>query len=432
MELDVRQILWDSAAAIADHLAWAATSSFDVPVDLEVKFNGGASPAVARHYGQVLDVRSLPDDAQILDLGCGFGRVAMELTRQLRPGQRYIGLDPSVEGIEWAQRHIGSRHPNFTFERIDVRSQPYNPDGTQSGNDFRFPFDNGSLDLVFMISVLTHVDLPTVETYLREAARTLKPATGRLVSTIFLLDDEVDELIAAGRSRFSLPWSRGQSQVENPDNPELVIAHPRQAVLDILANAGFEQVEVVNGHWSGRQAPPMDFQDLLVADRATGAEYRHPVSGSSPPETRSAVVEERIREQGFCSRDELLGFITWSVSVTLNALWWQDQGWSLVLDGPGRPRLELTFEQVRSLGIPDPRTGEDLCGGGFHPVDDAGIVGLLLQAAGDPGREDVLACIHEAARNGFVVRDAMQDGGVLLLVGERGSRPAPIPAIGPS
>lgn len=428
MELDVRQILWDSAAAIADHLAWAATSAFDVPVDLEVKFNGGASPTVARHYGQVLDVRSLPDDAQILDLGCGFGRLAMELTRQLRPGQRYIGLDPNAEGVEWARRHIGSRHPNFTFERIDVRSQPYNPDGTQSGNVFRFPFDDGSLDLVFMISVLTHVDLPTVETYLREAARTLTPATGRLVSTIFLLDDEVDELIDQGRSRFSLPWSVGPSRVENPDNPEVVIAHPRRAVLDILDDAGFEQVELVNGHWSGRQAPPMDFQDLLIADRATGAEYCHPVSGSSPPETQSAVVEELIREQGFGSRDELLGFITWSVSVTLNALWWQDKGRSLVLDGPGPEPLGLTFDQVRSLSIPDPRTTDTSRDPQFQPINDEAIVALLLGAGSGPGREDVFAGIYEAARNGILVRDALRAGSVIGFAEEGVALPAPIPS----
>lgn len=426
MDLDVRQILWESACAIADHLAWTAASSFDVPMDLEERFNGGASPAVARHYGRVLDPRSLPADARILDLGCGFGRIAMELTRVLGPGQQYVGLDPNAEGIEWAQRHIGAHHPNFTFQRIDVRSRPYNPDGTMGGNDFRFPFEDDSLDLVLMISVLTHVDLPTVDNYVREAARVLRSDTGRLVSTIFLLDDEVDELIADGRSRFDLPWSAGPSRVENPDNPELVIAHPRTAVLDIVDSAGFEQVEVVNGHWCGRAAPPMDFQDLLIADRTAGVRYRHPRSASPPPEFPSTVVEDRIRQQGFGSRDELLGFITWSVAVTLNALWWQDQGRSLVLDGPRQEPLGLTFDQVRRLSIPDPRTADTVRDAVFRPINDEGIVALLLGS--DPGREEVFAGVYEAARNGLLIRDALLAGSVVGFAGEGVVRPAPIPS----
>ncbi len=253
------------------------------------------------------------------------------------------------------QHNISPRYPNFTFQRIDIKSRPYNPGGVLNGSDFRFPFEDASLDLIFMISVLTHVDLATVETYFCEATRTLKPDTGRLVTTTFLLDDEVDALLTAGRGHFRMASTHGSSRVENP---ELAIAHPRRAVLDILDSAGFAQSTVFNGYWSGRAGvTPMDFQDLLIAGRRGGTVSRLPSQPAMPPRGGDSALQRvcgRIAALADGNEFHLSRFFTWSNAVTLSAFWWLCDGLTLALAGEastGADRWHLDFDRLRKLGL---------------------------------------------------------------------------------
>ena len=416
MPLDVRQTMWESACIISDHVRNTRRLSGQAPNALHFQFNGGVAPEVADHYARILMSGGLPDTANILDLGCGFGRIAMALAPLLGPGHRYFGLDPNVEGLAWAKANIGAHHKNFFFDRIDVQSGPYNPAGTQRGDQFRFPFDDESLDLVFMISVLTHVDLPTVRTYLLESARTLKP-TGRLIATIFLLDDEVERLIAEGRSRFRLPAAHGPSRIEDPRRPELVIAHPRDAVQNLLKDAGFAQSRIVEGHWSGRQSAPMDFQDLLMASRDPDA-ILDPAT-RYPAEVGDAILlpaDMADRLADFGDRNSLLDFIVWSVALSVNLLWWGERELTLAManaDGTVTP-LSYDLSALLRTGIQfhhPSGTPDD----SFHAIDEPGIVALLIKANGAAGKEDILSCMFEAARNGLVLRDRMQAGERFVL-----------------
>lgn len=434
--VDVRQRLWASACATNSELHARLRWPNPPAGELEIMFNGGIAPDVARHYADVLTGGELPDEATILDLGCGFGRVAMALTQVLGPEQRYVGLDPNVDGIAWAASNIAPRFPNFSFQRVDIRSGPYNPTGTIDGREFRFPFPDGSLDLVFMISVLTHVDLATVENYVREAARTLKPDTGRLVGTIFLMDEEVDRLLASGQGHFRMAEVHGPSRVENAANPELAIAHPRQEVLDLLDRAGFRQHTVFDGFWSGREgATPMDFQDLLIADRGDGTVLPRPA------QPNELAPELDRREQEVCDRISAMAvgdswaasFLTWCYEVTLNAFWWQGAGLEvgraddeLAAGDPG----DLRFDALRRLGLED-LGPEGAADGTYLPLDDAATGALLVSAGRVVRRETLMACFLEAAGNGLRILDAAAAGEDLVLRHRETGRvamPAPISA----
>lgn len=426
--MNVHQRLWASACAIASELDARSAAIAQPSFDFEASFNGRVAPDAARHYAEILTSGALPEDARILDLGCGFGRIAMALARQLAPKVRYFGLDPNAGGIEWAQRNITPHHPNFTFRRIDVRSLPYNPLGRESGGSLRFPFEDASLDLVFMISVLTHVDLATVETYLREAARVLKPS-GRLVTTMFLLDDEVDHLLAAGKGSFRMAAPCGPSRVENLANPELAIAHPRQRVVDILQSAGFARHAVFNGSWSGRaSATPMDFQDLLIASHHPGP-IRRPVG-------QAAVMPDALtaEQQRLCDRiDRLTGddarlsrFITWSNALTLNALWWRVEGRTLALgEGTGAVPLPLRLEALRKLGLENIRPDVEETGGAFQALDDAAMMALVIRTGQTAGRALLLDVLFEAAENGLCLLEACRAGKAALLTAP-GRPPRPV------
>lgn len=398
---------------IAAELEERVETTIQPTVAQEIRFNGGVAPQVANHYSKILLAGSLPEGARILDLGCGFGRIAMALAQRLGPDVDYTGLDPNADGIAWAQQNITPVHPNFRFRRIDVRSKPYNPDGAETGARFRFPFEDASLDLVFMISVLTHVDLPTVETYAREAARVLKPS-GRLVTTIFLLDDEVDQLLAAGKGHFALKYQDGESRVENPANPELVIAHPRQRVLEILDQAGFAKTVVVNGHWSGRpSALPMEFQDLLIAGHDPGMiiapENRSGLQGEAMTAAQAAACARIVTLTGG-DETRFSQFISWSTALTLNAFWWQCDGWRLCLKEACPESTGLRFEALGRLGLMHIRPDGCSARPAFHPLDDAAMIALLIRAGRISSRNVLFDALVEAAENGLRVLDAIRAG----------------------
>ena len=69
-----------------------------------------------RHF---LDLGDLKPDERVLEVGCGIGRMAVPLTRYLDGGE-YEGFDVMPEAIEWCQRNISSKYPNFRFQVADI------------------------------------------------------------------------------------------------------------------------------------------------------------------------------------------------------------------------------------------------------------------------------------------------------------------------
>ncbi len=79
---------------------------------------------------------------RILDWGCGCGRVIREMTKFVPPST-LTGCDIDTEAIAWDKTHI----PGPTFDRID----PYPPTA----------YSTGAFDLIYGISVMTHLDEQT-------------------------------------------------------------------------------------------------------------------------------------------------------------------------------------------------------------------------------------------------------------------------------
>lgn len=419
------------AISLVEHGSGASTSASGStpPPSLEHELNGGPNELIGRYYAEVLtEGLDLPDDAQILDLGCGYGRVALALLPRLTGQQRYIGLDPHGEAISWAQTNIGAFHSRARFERIDLVSGVYNPDGVIRGQDYEFPFEDGSLDLVYMISVLTHVDLPTVATYIREAARTLKPGTGRLAATYFLLDGEVDDLIAAGGGAYySFPHAAGESRVENVAEPEAAIAHPRARVLEMLAEAGFSRVHVREGHWSGRTGGyPIDFQDLVIADftppAAPGRVEATPLRMDDGERTSIREVASALVAQGVVAREDVVAALLGAISLTLNALWWEDAGFTLaVADAEvgtdadvGVRGLGLDLTAARALGLGE-AAPNDASTGAAASLGEAEVTALLLGLGSRATRAALTTLVVDATRNADRVREVQRSAGSLVL-----------------
>src|SRR6478672_3358237 len=68
----------------------------------------------------LLRMFGLNRDSHVLEIGCGVGRLAYELSDQLGPSGAYVGFDISKTAIDWLNEHYAPRLPNFSFDLADV------------------------------------------------------------------------------------------------------------------------------------------------------------------------------------------------------------------------------------------------------------------------------------------------------------------------
>src|SRR3984957_18383311 len=132
--------------------------------------------------GYLVDLCGLQPGDAVLDVGCGSGRMALPLTGYLNREGRYAGFDVSRPAIAWGTEDISGSHPNFDFRVVDIQNGTYNPKGKYKASDFRFPYPDGSFDVVLLASIFTHMFEQDVEHYLHEIVRVLK-AGGRSLIT---------------------------------------------------------------------------------------------------------------------------------------------------------------------------------------------------------------------------------------------------------
>ena len=93
-----------------------------------------------------------PQDAHVLELGCGDGRDAKEI---LKRTSNYLGTDISEGLLEIARKYV----PEAKFELADMASQSF-PD---------------ELDVIFAFASMLHLNKEEVQTLLQKAAKALKP-----------------------------------------------------------------------------------------------------------------------------------------------------------------------------------------------------------------------------------------------------------------
>ena len=225
---------------------------------------GGDTRAIGKGVLEELKVTGgLKPDHRVLDVGCGIGRIAIPLTQYLSAAGSYEGFDPVSKAIAHCRERITPSYPNFRFQRADLYNRRYNPRGRHKDFEYRFPFDDASFDLVFAVSVFTHVLPDGAARYLAESARVLKPG-GRFFATFFLLDDASIEAVETRRSAISFPIRFPVHRVHKKRVPEAAVALREDFVLPLCRDNGLEMESPRFGLWSGRATAYRGFQDLLV------------------------------------------------------------------------------------------------------------------------------------------------------------------------
>jgi SAM-dependent methyltransferase len=210
-----------------------------------------------------VDMGGLQSTSRVLDVGCGLGVMGARLTRFLTPPGSYCGIDIVKVGVNWAQRAIASRHPNFSFVHVDVFNKHYNPTGTISPAEFRFPYPDEEFDFVFLKSVLTHLLPEAIRQYLQEIRRVLKPS-GRCLVSVFLLNSDSIALIDAGQSSVPLRKEIENYRVIDAKFPETAVGIPEREFLSWCAHIGLRATMPIQyGAWCGRSAF-LSYQDIVL------------------------------------------------------------------------------------------------------------------------------------------------------------------------
>jgi SAM-dependent methyltransferase len=203
---------------------------------------------------------------RVLDIGCGIGRLALPLTQYLDEDGSYDGVDPVAAGIAWCSSAITPHYPAVRFQHLDLRHPLYNPNGALDTATTRLPFGDGSFDVIAMISVLTHLDVPEVLHYASETARLLAPG-GRCFATAFQMNVPARAALEAGVGRIGFdPAQPGPVWQSNPEAPLAGVAFEEDVLLEMFLRHGLRRRNPAQyGHWSGRDAA--NFQDICIFER---------------------------------------------------------------------------------------------------------------------------------------------------------------------
>ena len=212
----------------------------------EFKELGIQSLKVLMHY------TTIRPDSSVLDIGCGYGRLAIPLTCFLSKQGSYAGIDVMDDAIADCRRRICPGNDNFRFEHVDVHNGLYNRDASLAVGDALRIFGNGEFEIVFMFSVFSHMMPDDVASYLEQIRRVLKPG-GQLLTTFFILNACSRAAIERGSTRRIFSHPLDGVFVDEKNNPESAVAYPEVLLKQLLATSGLQHDHTFYGQWSGNR-----------------------------------------------------------------------------------------------------------------------------------------------------------------------------------
>jgi SAM-dependent methyltransferase len=211
------------------------------------------------------ELAGLGPSSRVLDIGCGLGRVAWPLARELGPDGSYDGFDAAKAYIEWCANGPALDPQRVRFHWFDIRSSVYNPAGTIDGENLAFPWSDHAFTLAIANSLFTHLSAAGTRNYLRETARTLQRG-GRLFASFFVLDDESLAAIADHETFPNFTDAVDHGRIADAGSPDAAIAFDAPWLHQQFLDCGFAIEIYRQGRWRDPEVIHDElFQDFVVA-----------------------------------------------------------------------------------------------------------------------------------------------------------------------
>jgi SAM-dependent methyltransferase len=156
-------------------------------------------------------LNALPSDANVLDLGCGNGGVAVELIHRGHEG-RYLGIDFSAELLQEAQKKI---------QQSNVQRPPFNTSFVQANLTDNFEQRSEILgrnfDWVFTFATLHHIPSEELRLGFLQRVESLLAPKGRLALSVW-------QFLNSPRLRDRIqPWSAVGLQETDVDEGDYLL-----------------------------------------------------------------------------------------------------------------------------------------------------------------------------------------------------------------
>lgn len=210
------------------------------------------APELAERYDKISDLQfesgrrladmmGIKEGDQVLDVGCGTGRLALYISKVVGPSGSVIGIDPSPHRIRVAESKLKGPEPgNLRFTR-------------GRGEDL-ISFSSGAFDHVYYSSVFHWIGDKAAA--LSEANRVLKP--GGAIGMTTVDKSHPFEMKKVMERIFREPPYAGQVDLED----EFCLLVDREELNALLANAGFKKIDirsVVKKHYYSSAEELFDF-----------------------------------------------------------------------------------------------------------------------------------------------------------------------------
>lgn len=223
------------------------------PPHLQTRVAAYAGPFLIEHGESLLDAleealrtvgKDLTSFPSVLDFGCGCARVLRAYHYRRGPSQQLFGTDIDAEAIDWCRANY-SKMAAFTLNS-DAPPMVY--------SDEKF-------DLVFSVSVFTHLPEDLQSTWLHELQRVTK-AGGYLLLTTFN-----EQSLEEGLPEESREEARERGFFYNDQGPET-------EGLPTFYRQSYHTQEYIRSHWSEyfdvlaiHERAIDDLQDIVVCRR---------------------------------------------------------------------------------------------------------------------------------------------------------------------
>jgi SAM-dependent methyltransferase len=196
----------------------------------------------------------LTPDSKTLEIGCGCGRTAFALADFLNDGN-FAGMDIEPVALESARSNRLLQGKRFSFELLDIRNDLYNPNGEYIATEYVLPYPDQTFDVVFLLSVFTHMLTDEVRNYAMQISRVLKPG-GRCFFSAFFLDREMER---------QFPFSSQQHSFADEAIPGIAVAYNSEFLSSTFAENGMSAFAgPLWGTVHGPLAETTEYQDLMV------------------------------------------------------------------------------------------------------------------------------------------------------------------------